>query len=234
MKNIVLFLSYSLAGASKGIFEDEYCKVLALRGGGTNGAFEIGILKKMIEYLDPEDYAYDVFQGVSIGGINAAIMASYEKGHEKEATEWLEDAWLSNPVNTFWEWWPVVGPLQGLWRKSLIDNTKMLDFIHHTFDNREFKRAVVLEAVDLNTGEIVIFDETVPAEHRAWAIAASASIPLVFPPISQINPYQMLVDGGAFSNVEMDEAILKCREKGFDDEHIIVDLILCFDKVVEV
>lgn len=37
-----------------------------------------------------------------------------------------------------------------------------------------------------------------------------------------------------FSNVEIDESILKCREKGFDDNKIIVDLILCFDKVVEV
>jgi len=42
------------------------------------------------------------------------------------------------------------------------------------------------------------------------------------------------VDGGVFSNIEVDESILKCRENGFDDSNIIVDLILCFDKVVEV
>ena len=44
----------------------------------------------------------------------------------------------------------------------------------------------------------------------------------------------MLTDGGVFSNLELDESILKCRSKGFDDEHIILDMILCFDKVVEV
>ena len=89
-------------------------------------------------------------------------------------------------------------------------------------------------AVDLNVGENVIFDETISKEMLPWAIIASAAIPLVFPPVNQINPHQMLVDGGIFANVEIDEAIIKCREKGFDDDHIIVDLILCFDKVVEV
>ena len=28
--------------------DDGYCRALALRGGGTNGAYEIGIFKKMI------------------------------------------------------------------------------------------------------------------------------------------------------------------------------------------
>ena len=31
--------------------DDGFCRVLALRGGGTNGAFEVGVLSKMIEYL---------------------------------------------------------------------------------------------------------------------------------------------------------------------------------------
>lgn len=41
-----------------------------------------------------------------------------------------------------------------------------------------------------------------------------------------------MVDGGAFTNLDMSEAILKCREQGFADEDMIVDVILCFDKVV--
>ena len=142
--------------------------------------------------------------------------------------------WMANPVVSFWDWWPVVGPIQGLWRKSMIDNTKMQQFIINVFGERELKRGLVVMAVDINSGEEVIFDETTPKEDLTWGIIASASIPLVFPPVSEINEHQMLVDGGAFSNVEIDESILKCREKGYDDEHIIVDLILCFDKVVEV
>jgi hypothetical protein len=32
----------------------------------------------------------------------------------------------------------------------------------------------------------------------------------------------------------MSEAIIKCRELGFDDDNIIIDVIMCFDKVVEI
>ena len=46
--------------------------------------------------------------------------------------------------------------------------------------------------------------------------------------------HQVLVDGGTFTNLDLSEAIIKCRERGFDDEDIIVDVIMCFDKVVEV
>ena len=44
----------------------------------------------------------------------------------------------------------------------------------------------------------------------------------------------MLVDGGLFTNLDMAEAIIKCRERGFEDKDIIVDVIMCFDKVVTV
>ena len=58
----LLSLLPAVLGANFTAIEDDgNCRVLALRGGGTNGAFEIGILKKMVEYLDPIDYAYDVF-----------------------------------------------------------------------------------------------------------------------------------------------------------------------------
>jgi hypothetical protein len=47
-------------------------------------------------------------------------------------------------------------------------------------------------------------------------------------------PNRFFVDGGVFSCVELDESILKCREKGFKDENIIVDIILCFGVVAHI
>ena len=43
-----------------------------------------------------------------------------------------------------------------------------------------------------------------------------------------------MIDGGAFTNLDMSEAIVKCNEMGFKDEDIIVDVILCFEKVVNI
>lgn len=57
--------------------KDGKCRVLALRGGGVHGSFEVGVLKAFLDGLDPEDIQYDYVSGVSIGAINASILALY-------------------------------------------------------------------------------------------------------------------------------------------------------------
>ena len=66
----------------------------------------------------------------------------------------------------------------------------------------------------------------------AQAIRATASIPVFFEPVYIDG--SVLVDGGVYTNLNVHEAILRCREHGFADKDIIVDVIMCFDKVVEV
>ena len=78
--------------------------------------------------------------------------------------------------------------------------------------------------MDLNTGEIVIFDETTPQDDIASVITASASIPIIFPPVITADN-KVLVDGGTFTNLDMSEGIIKCKEKGFKEEDIIIDVI---------
>lgn len=72
--------------------------------------------------LDPIDVAYDVIEGVSVGSINAGVLASFEKGDERNAVEFLEATWLTLPVKEFWTHWPYLGPFELLWRNSLLDN----------------------------------------------------------------------------------------------------------------
>lgn len=62
--------------------DDGKCRVLAMRGGGTKGAYEVGALKAMAEMLEPIDIAYDVLAGVSIGAINAAMFSTFKRGDE--------------------------------------------------------------------------------------------------------------------------------------------------------
>lgn len=65
-------------------------------------------------------------------------------------------------------------------------------------------------------------------------MVASASIPVFFPPVDDLTKNHFLADGGLFSNLELDESILKCKEKGFEEENIIVDIILCFDRAIKI
>ena len=60
-----------------------------MRGGGVHGAFEVGVLRALIDNLPPEEVMYDYIGGVSIGAINASVLASYAPGEEKEALETL-------------------------------------------------------------------------------------------------------------------------------------------------
>ena len=80
----------------------------------------------------------------------------------------------------------------------------------------------------MNTGKVVIFDETMPQEMISEAICSSASIPGAFAPT--IIDSMTLVDGGLFTNLDLDEAVTKCREEVDNDEDIIVDIILIMDK----
>ena len=42
-----------------------------------------------------------------------------------------------------------------------------------------------------------------------------------------------LVDGGIFTNLDLGEAIVRCREEVDNDEDIIIDIVMCFDVPVE-
>lgn len=102
---------------------DKKCRALALRGGGTKGNYEVGVLKSFLEHLPAEEVAYDVVVGVSIGAVNAATIGMYEKGRESEAFDTLVDYWSDLETNQIFVNWPSWGPLAGLWRNSLFDDT---------------------------------------------------------------------------------------------------------------
>jgi predicted acylesterase/phospholipase RssA len=205
MKAILLAL---LGGASAVInkpFQGDKCRALALRGGGTKGAYEAGVLKAMTEMLIPEEYAYDVVEGVSIGALNAGLIATFEVGDEKAAVDKLYDLWLSHPITDLWSNWKLLGPLEGIWRSSLLNIEGLEKMLHENFDGKKWVRGIAIQAVDINTGETVIFDETIPQEKMVPAMRGSSAIPLVFP--AQIMDDMVLVDGGAFSNLDINEAI---------------------------
>ena len=52
------------------------------------------MLKAFVDTLDPEDIAYDYVSGVSIGAINASILALYPPGQEKDAVKELEELYF--------------------------------------------------------------------------------------------------------------------------------------------
>lgn len=59
----------------------------------------------------------------------------------------------------------------------------------------------------------------------AQSVISSASIPGFFVPTEYLGYH--FGDGGIFANLQLTEAIHKCKAKGTADENIIVDIIMC-------
>lgn len=84
-------LLVAAAVQSAEVGSDQTCTALVMSGGGSNLAWEAGVLWGLLHYGDPENYRYDVTTGVSAGAINSAAIAGWDIGKELEATEWLSD-----------------------------------------------------------------------------------------------------------------------------------------------
>ena len=98
-------LAYSSVDAAKTADE---CKALILSGGGSNGAWEAGVVWGFLNYGNPDDFKYDVLSGISAGSINAIALAAWEIGKETEAAQWVSDLWKNLHNSDVWKRWPLI------------------------------------------------------------------------------------------------------------------------------
>jgi predicted acylesterase/phospholipase RssA len=82
------------------------CRALVLSGGGSNGAWEAGVLWGLTHYGNPEDFAYDWISGISAGSINTACLSAWAKGQETEASEYLSYTYSTLTNEDIWAKWP--------------------------------------------------------------------------------------------------------------------------------
>ena len=87
-----------------------------------------------------------------------------------------------------------------------------------------FKRKLVVSAVDVSSGKYILFDEKMPYHDLPTTIKASASIPFLFSPTEYAG--HVLMDGGTVWNTNLVSAVDKCKELGFTDKDIIIDVLL--------
>ena len=153
---------------------------LALGGGGARGFAHIGVLRALEEYgIKP-----DIIAGTSAGAIVASLYADGYNPHH--IIKLFSDLEVKELVDVT------------LPRNSLL---KMDKFIHYLKKNLHAKRIedlnipVRIVATDFDHGKSVAFSEG----ELATRIAASCSIPIVFPPIT-IDGVRY-VDGGVLRNL---------------------------------
>ena len=108
------------------------CTALVMSGGGSNGAWEIGVLWGLINYGDAADFQYDVISGISAGSINTLALAGWEKGKELEAVQWISDLWKNLHTSDVWKKWPFEIYNAFFGKPGMVDNSPLLEFLTNT------------------------------------------------------------------------------------------------------
>ncbi|MBD3298349.1 MAG: patatin [candidate division Zixibacteria bacterium] len=162
---------------------------LVLSGGGAKGAFQIGAERYAREVCG---YRWDVIAGVSVGALNAAMLGAGRP-------ERLHDIWqnitneqvYTGTLNV----WTALKLLLGS-RRAVYDNTPLQQLVERELRDVSFPSHmhVRVGAVSLLTGEYAIFTPHDPAFIRA--VIASATMPIVWPPLDVSDTWPQMVDGG--------------------------------------
>lgn len=163
---------------------------LSFSGGGSFGAVEIGILKRILEQ---EKKTYDLYTGISAGSLNAGYLSYFSDlrfgvMNIERIYENLHNLMIYN-----------VFPTTGI---SILTTDPLHDTLTRILSNLP-KQSVVhtlMGAVNLYSGnlEIFNFEDNDDDEDRVLLMMASSAIPIMFPPITYRD--SMYADGGTLSN----------------------------------
>ena len=166
---------------------------LAFSGGGSFGAVEIGILKRINQI---EKKKYDTYTGISAGGLNAGFLSYY-----KDLTFGIKNAEILYSTiknKMIYE----ISPHNEL---SIL-NTEPLFKTLTAVIGKMGKEPVIdtyIGATNLYTGSLDVykFNDNDDID-KVLLLMSTSAIPLVFPPITYKN--YMYADGGTLSNELLD------------------------------
>jgi len=193
------------------------CRVLSLSGGGSYGAFEVGVMKKLVEE-DP-DLDYDYITGVSAGALNAGFLSMYPMGNFSSGLRDLEAAMSTIKSNS--DVYTDHNPFNILIHKSIYNTAPLRKFIDKAIAGKTVQRAVTIGITNIGTGSQDQVSETELAKDPATVMMASSAIPLLFPPVK----YQggLFSDGGTVANSIVVQGVERCPAGA----PIKLDIITC-------
>lgn len=156
-------------------------KALVLSGGGSKGAYQVGVLRYLTEH---QDRSWDVVAGVSVGALNGSFISQYGKENQQQGARDLETLWNTIKGNRSIYRTHTLGQLGQILEGGLFSARPLRDMIHSQL-NKELIRSngvkLYVGAISCTTGEYRSVDETDENLHD-WIVASSA-FPVAFPPV---------------------------------------------------
>ncbi len=201
-------------------------RALVLGGGGSKGPYHLGAITSLLS----QGYRFDLFAGVSVGALVAAYLAQFDDRDVLMGHRALVDIMMRLNTNDVWRNWKFWRRVAGLWKSSIYNSSGLHALIEKSVDPkkiRESGKKLRIGAVDLYSRGYNVFDESYVPLNKA--IAASASIPFAFTPVSMgeslwvdggvraVTPLASAIEAGATDVVAITlqpkEASLKFKEK---------------------
>ena len=87
-------------------FALETCQALVMSGGGSNGAWEAGVIWGLAHYGNESDFYYEWVSGVSAGSINTLGFVGWAPNEVYDMTEWLVGLYAAITNDQLFSFWP--------------------------------------------------------------------------------------------------------------------------------
>jgi NTE family protein len=169
-----------------------------LSGGASLGAVQVGMLRALAD----EGMTPDLIVGTSVGAVNGGWIASRPDAAGIDA---LADLWLSLSRKEIFPTHPIAGLLGFLGRRPhLIPSGGLRRTLTNQLGFARLEDAPIpfhVVATDVLSGT----DVRLSSGDAVDAIAASAAIPGIFPPVKVTGRY--LMDGGVVNNTPLSHAV---------------------------
>ena len=179
-------------------------RALVMSGGGSLGAFQVGVIK----YLASRGDSIDLFVGISVGAINAAHLAMFPSFMIGAAR--LVELWGPLKTEHVHKRWFPFGYAHALWKLGARDTSPLRELVDREFNPERLCKGLTVGAVAIETGEYRTWTEKDP-ENIQRAVVASSALP-VFLEAQRIDGYTW-VDGGARNVTPLKDAI----DRGADE-----------------
>lgn len=181
----------------------DVCSVLALSGGGSFGAVQMGVLDALIRSGIAPD-TYDIITGISAGGLNAAFL-SYS-ANVSAALLQIRDIYANLTTaqiytNDIFHIFSTYGVYS---TEPLANTLTQIIESHAPIANGPI---TLIGATNLmaQTLDVFRYDEAPEAADRLDVLMSTSAIPIVFPP-HPMNGF-LYVDGGVISNEMIQQAV---------------------------
>jgi len=202
-------------------------RALVLSGGGSKGAFQVGVLKALVE----AGCQWESVHGVSVGALNGAWIAMHKQEELLANFQGLLDIWsqIKTSQDIYKPWAPMkLNYPASMFKGSFNSGAPLRKIIEKKFDRDKLLSSGVKLTVgccSLTSGQYAAVDGTVP--NILEFILASSHLPLVFEPLT-IDGEQW-VDGGIRHQIPILEAL---KEKP-DEIDVIITSPVSEERVLD-